>query len=275
MRGRSGEFEAFFRTDGEGGPLLVVYHVQKTAGTSLRRVVRANLPPAEVETLPYLHKEASTRAEFLSWHSDWYRALDDDRRARLACVMSHWAGYLLPALDRPADALVLVREPVDRTLSYYWFKQRRRGPGRPLEPLDRLYELEGNRSDGVERPGLWDQLCNWQSRALLSPFHDTSALAHAAGPSPDADVWRERLRDVVERVYLAGVQDRFGEYLELLGRRYGWKIFEPRNKVNPARPAEEISPGLRETILAHNWLDAELYELCREAVEEPTGTGRA
>ena len=271
---RSGEFEAFFRTDGERGPLIVVHHVQKTAGTSLRRVVRANLPPSEVETVAYLHKEASTPAELLAWHRDWYHALGDDRRRRLACVMSHWAGYLLPALDRPADALVLVREPVDRTLSYYWFKQRRRGPERPLEPLDRLYELRGNRSDGVERPGLWDQLCNWQSRALLSPFHDTSALGHSAGPSPDADVWRGRLSDLVERVYLVGVQDRFPQYLERLEQRYGWEIFEPRNKANPLRPAEEVSPELRETILAYNWLDAELYQLCSDAIKERTGSGR-
>jgi hypothetical protein len=275
MKGRSGDFEAFFRTDGESGPLIVVYHVQKTAGTSLRRVVRANLPPSEAETQPYLHKQAKTPRELLSWHDRWYRTLDAERRGRLACVMSHWAGYLLPALDRPVDALVLVREPVDRTLSYYWFKQRRRGPERPLEPLDRLYELRGNRSDGEQRPALWAQLCNWQSRALLSVFHDTSELANSAGPPADADRWRERLRDLVERVYLAGVQDRFADYLELLARRYGWETFEPRSKVNPVRPAEDISQAVRETILAYNWLDAELYELCRNTIKEPTGSGRA
>jgi hypothetical protein len=274
VRGRSGDFEAFFRTDGETGPLIVVYHVQKTAGTSLRRVVRANLPPAEPETQAYLHKEVKTPRDMLAWHEGWYRGLDAGQRARLCCVMSHWAGYLLPALDRPADALVLVREPVDRTLSYYWFKQRRRGPARPLEPLDRLYELRGNRSDGEQRPELWDQLCNWQSRALLSPFHDVSELEHSAGPSADADVWRERLRDLVERVYLAGVQDRFADYVDLLGRRYGWEVFEPRSKVNPVRPEEEISAEVRETILAYNWLDADLYELCRSGTKEPTGTSR-
>jgi hypothetical protein len=183
--------------------------------------------------------------------------------------MSHWAGYLLPALDRPVDALVLVREPVDRTLSYYWFKQRRRGQERPLEPLDRLYELRGNRSDGEQRPGLWAQLCNWQSRALLSVFHDTSQLEHSAGPSADAALWRERLRDVVDRVYTVGVQDRFGDYLDVLAQRYGWETFEPRSKVNPVRPAEEVSAELRETILAHNWLDSELYELAQNAAGAP------
>ncbi len=51
----------------------------------------------------------------------------------------------------------------------------------------------------------------------------------------------------------------------MLAQRYGWETFEPRSKVNPVRPAEEISAELRETILAHNWLDSELYELAQNA----------
>ena len=281
MKARSGDAEAYFRTDGGSGPLIVVYHIQKTAGTSLRRVVRANVPPAEREVTPYLHKSARTPSELLTWHDSWYRSLDEDRRARLCCVMSHWAGYLLPALDRPADALVLVREPVDRTLSYYWFKQRRRGPQRPLEPLDRLYELRGDRSDGERRPALWNQLCNWQSRALLSVFYDVTELGHSRGPSPDADLWRERLQELVSGVFFVGIQDRLDEYLDELASRYGWDVFVPRSKVNPIRPDEAAPDSLRETILEHNWLDAELYDLCRRAQAsrraapaEPSSSGR-
>ena len=64
---------------------------------------------------------------------------------------------------------------------------------------------------------------------------------------------------------MVGVQDRFVEYLDVLAQRYGWETFEPRSKVNPVRPAEGISADLRETILAHNWLDSELYELAQNA----------
>jgi hypothetical protein len=265
IKGRSGVAQAFFRSDGgEPAPLIVVYHIQKTAGTSLRRVVRANLPPADVEVIPNLSPSARTPARLLDLHREWYESLDEPRRAQLCCVMSHWAGYLLPALDRPAEPLALVREPVDRTLSYYHFKQRRRGPERPLEPLEQLYETGAG-----GRPELMTQLCNWQSRALLSVFHDVSELEHSAGPSVDADVWRERLRDLVEHVFLVGVQDRFEQYVSALVRRYGWKALVPHSKVNPQRPPlSEVSSELRETILAHNWLDAQLYELCREVQKQ-------
>jgi hypothetical protein len=274
IKGRSGVAQAFFRSDpGDPSPLIVVYHIQKTAGTSLRRVVRANLPAADVEVIPNLSPSARTPVRLLDSYRRWYESLDEARRARLCCVMSHWAGYLLPALDRPAEALALVREPVDRTLSYYHFKQRRRGPERPLEPLEQLYE-----TDAEGRVELMAQLCNWQSRALLSVFHDVSALEHSAGPPVDADLWRARLRDLVEHVFLVGVQDRFEQYVGLLVRRYGWQAFVPRSKVNPQRPPlSELPSQLRETILAYNWLDTELYELCRkvqmrrEAEEQGSG----
>ncbi len=276
VRRRSGTAEAFFRTDGDDSkPVIVVHHIQKTAGTSLRRVVRLNLPPAEVEFDPTLRSVSRTRSKLLAWHRAWYESLDQDRRARLCCVMSHWAGYLLPLLDRPADALSLVREPVDRTLSYYYFKQRRRGPERPLPPLGELYERGAAGSLGKPGNELWDQLCNWQSRALLSAFHDVSALERTAGPTADADLWRARLREIVEQTYQLGVQDRFEQYVDLLAHRYGWQRIVPRSKVNALRPQERISDELGATVIAYNWLDAELYELAHRGQEQREAELRA
>ncbi len=263
---RSAATEAFVRTDRpHDGQLVVVYHIQKTAGTALRHVVRANLPPAEVEILPNLRSLRHSPGELLHWYADWYDSLDAGRKARLCCVMSHLAGYLLPALDRRAEALVLVREPVDRTVSYYHVKRRRRAPSRPFAPLEQIYAGDPSERLGSRRDS-WEQFFNWQSRCLLSVFHDVSELPATAGPSPDADLWRARLRRVVDEVFLVGVQDRFPEYVGLLAHRFGWKAFVPQSKVNPERPPlSDVSPELRETILAHNWLDAELYELCRQA----------
>jgi hypothetical protein len=280
IRRASASTEAFFRTDGpHSGPLLVVYHIQKTAGTALREVVRTNLPPADVEITPDLRDLRYEPAELLRWYRDWYLALDDDRRARLCCVMSHSAGYLLPALDRPAEALVLVREPVDRVLSFYHEKRRNflrdRDPNTPFNLLEAVYSPPTAKGP----PQAWPQFFNWQSRSLLSVFHDVSSLPATAGPSPDADAWRARLRELVDRVFLVGVQDRFPEYIDSLAGRLGWRdLFVPQSGVNRHRPPlSEASAEVREQILEHNWLDAELYGLCsraqarRAAAEEPDG----
>jgi hypothetical protein len=264
-KGRSSATEFFFQEPG-GAPVILVCHISKTAGTALRRFVRANLADAETEVVHNLRYVAKSPAERLRWFRAWYAALDDDRRARLSCVMSHWAGYLLPALDRPVDALTLVREPVDRTLSYYFHKQRQH-PEWSLASLERLGERR-SLPDWREAPehDLLDRLFNnWQSRALLSVFHDVSTLDGSAEPSDEANLWRERLRDLVDRLFLVGVQDRFEEYVDVLARRYGWPASVPQAKINPQRPSDvAVSPGLRDAILGFNWLDRELHELARQ-----------
>lgn len=260
--------EAFFRTDGEpSGPLVVVYHIQKTAGTALREVVRANLPPAEVEIAPDLRDLRYEPDALLTWHRDWYRSLDGERRASLCCTMSHSAGYLLPALDRPAETLVVVRQPVDRVLSFYWEKRRnflkRRDPNTPFNLLEKVYAT----APADRPPQAWPQFFNWQSRSLLSVFHDVSELGTTAEPPADADRWRSRLHELVEGgTYFVGVQDRLAGYIDSLARRYGWETpYVPRSGVNKLRPPlSESSAEVRDMILAYNWLDAELYELCRE-----------
>jgi hypothetical protein len=54
-------------------------------------------------------------------------------------------------------------------------------------------------------------------------------------------------------------------YVGLLSRRYGWRPLIPRVKVNGGRPAVFEASELWEMVLAFNWLDAELYELARQA----------
>ena len=270
----SASTEAYFRTDGpHSEPLLVVYHIQKTAGTALREVVRTYLPPADVEITPDLRDLRYQSAELLRWYRDWYLALDDDRRARLCCVMSHSAGYLLPALDRPADALVLVREPVDRVLSFYHEKRRNflrgKDPDTPFNLLEAVYSPPTAKGP----PQAWPQFYNWQSRSLLSVFHDVSSLPATAGPPPDADLWRNRLRELVDGVFLVGVQDRLSQYIDSLAGRLGWtNPFVPQSGVNRHRPPlSEASTEAREQILEFNWLDAELYDLCSEAQDRRAG----
>jgi hypothetical protein len=266
-RERSSATEFFFE-DAPDRPLIVVVHIAKTAGTALRRFVRGNLADAEVEVIHNLRYLARNPAERLEWFRDWYSTLEVGRRARLSCVMSHWAGYLLPALDREADALTLVREPVDRTLSYYFHKQRQH-PEWSLDTLERLAE-ERSAPDWRSHPRaeLLDRLFdNWQSRVLLAIFHDVSTLESLEPEDGEAEMWRERLRELAEDVFTIGVQDRFDAYAGLLARRYGWLDAAVRRaKVNPHRPASPVvSATLREAVLAHNWLDCELHRLATRA----------
>jgi hypothetical protein len=262
---KRGNHEAFFRTDRDAvGPLVLVHHIRKTAGSSLRTFARANLNlfPTELDLLEPGMSKRDRGPEGLTWYREWYEGLGERRRC-LTCLMSQTAGYLLPSLDRPADLVSLVREPVDRVLSYHHdHKRRKPREVRALAALEQIY-AEADETPPESR-SLWEYF-NGQSRALLSIFFDVTQLPFSEGPSRDADLWRGRLRYLVDQVFVVGVQDRFAEYTGWLSRRYGWRPFVPRFKVNGERPAVFDAAALWETVLAFNWLDAELYELCRQA----------
>ncbi len=103
-------------------PLLVFAHIRKTAGTSLRRVIAGNYSHARYR---HLYVSVPKTDEHAPLH-DWYRELYHERltqkeRARLVCIASHSANYLLPALDRPFRVITMLRDPVDRVLSRYYF----------------------------------------------------------------------------------------------------------------------------------------------------------
>lgn len=273
-KGKSSTAEAFVRTDVErhDGPLLVYHHIPKTAGTALRRLIRENLPPCERKARR-APRGGSDRTALLGWYRDWYESFTAGERDRLYCVTSHSAGYIKPALDRPPAEILLVREPVDRVLSHFHYtRKRRRGPN--ATGADESVATVYSRYSGQLAPRAPDwfhgsnEYFNGQSRRLLRVAYDVSAMPFSDGPGPDADEWRERLFAIVDAALAAGVQDRFPEFAELLAGLLGWRASVPRAKVNPNRPrTSELDPELHATILAHNWLDAELHRRCTERLD--------
>jgi hypothetical protein len=208
----------------------------------------------------------------LDWYRDWYEGFDAGERNRLCCVTSHSAGYILPALDRPAAEILLVREPVDRVLSHFHYTRRRRtsNAARRDAPVESVY----SRFSGMPPPHAQERFhgsneyFNGQSRRLLRVWYDVSTMPFSDGPGPDANEWRERLFAIVDAALCTGVQDRFPEFAEVLARRLDWQASVPWAKVNTNRPrTSELEADVHATILAHNWLDTELHRRCTERLD--------
>ena len=261
---KRGTPEAFFSPQATGEPPVLVYHLRKTGGSSLEQFVRENVMRAagEVETLRERISKRADPLENIRAYRDWYRGLDAERRARLRCVMGRTAGFLLPNLDRSAETLTLVREPVDRVLSSHFdYKQRQPRTRDPLALLEEIYVSAADLDTGSTTA--WEYF-NGQSRQLLSVFYDVQSLPLSAGPHAGAALWRERLHDLVERVYFVGIQERFVDFVAEVAGRHDWvpMIFE-RKRNNDRIDVADLPEQLEETIRVHNWLDGELHELCR------------
>jgi galactose-3-O-sulfotransferase len=221
---------------------LIFLHIPKAAGTTLNRIIEWQYSPLAIFTMdPYRIRATPERL----------KRLPEGRRRRLRVVRGHMFYGVHKFLPQGATYFTMLRDPVARVLSAYYFILRR-----PLNPLHRKVKRERLGVEDCLR--LFPQRHNLQCR-LIAGVKDT-AIAN------------ERLLDMAKEhltksFSVVGICERFEESLMLMATTFGWEIpFYKNCKVSKARP--QIGPGTVEMIRDHNRLDVELYEFGKGLFEE-------
>jgi hypothetical protein len=228
-------------------PFVFFQHIRKTAGTSLRHLIYSNKGETSFEMLRLPGKRGREAGES---HAELYRSLDRP----LVFAAGHTANFFAPLVeDRPVLGLTLLRRPIDHVVSTHYFLRRDEHT-----TLEDLYGVSGS------GPAMKSTASNWQARSLLAPHYDTRSIPLLA-TDPDGDLWRGRLFDLVDRLYLVGLQDRFLHSVSLFAERLGWtKLYPASVRFSARRPREPVEPKLADAIRRYNWLDESLYERTRE-----------
>lgn len=221
---------------------LIFLHIPKTAGTTLNRIIDWQYSPLAIFTIDP-HRIRAT--------ADRLKRLPEKRRRRLRVVRGHLSYGIHECLPQGATYITMLREPVARVLSAYYFVLRR-----PLNPLHRKLKKE--------RLGIEDCL-------RLFPDRQNSQCRFIAGvDDPAAD--DERLLDIAKEnltrsFSVVGISERFEESLMLMASTFDWEVpFYENHKVAKTRP--QIEPSTVEMIREHNRLDLELYEFGKHLFEE-------
>jgi hypothetical protein len=223
----------------------IFLHVPKAAGTTLQRVTERHYRPSEIFFLGSRVQDAI----------DDLRRLDPVRLERLRLVHGHLAFGLHEALPGPCSYFTLLREPVDRVASFFYFVR---------EQGDHyLYDL--SRSAGMDLAGFMESgvtimVDNGQTRQI-SGLWDEIPYGEC-----DREVLELAKRNLRSRFDVVGLSERFDESLLMLGRRYGWRhLYYTRENVTSRRPPRrELPRADRLAIERHNALDAELHAYAAE-----------
>jgi len=261
-------------------PLLVYHHIQKTAGASLRIVVKENYPPERL-------LESYGAATDNEWYRLWWGSFTAGERSTIRCVAGHSANHLLPALDRPFRVLSILRDPVERVVSLYhyllgrhdYMKAHAPGGGRGKREalgllegenwtLDDIYRHLGGGHEGrsVEHQKL-STFFNGQTRAILRPHSDLETLAYAEGSWPEGELHLKTALEYVKRHYAVGLQEDFVHSIDRFAQEFGWhSVFTPYVNVTQHERRHEVSDETRALIRRYNALDIELYEHFREVL---------
>lgn len=217
-------------------------HLQKTAGTTLRQrlshlVGESAMYPSEVdgdtEGLTFLTDELARR----------YAA----RASEIRIVFGHFPLCARELLEGSFRTLTMLREPVERTLSYLRH-HREWTPADQDKTLDEIYD------DPFRFHGLAHNHMTKMFSLTLDEMTDGMLTKVTFGPER-----LERAKAALETVDVVGVQEAFAEFCEDLNAAFGWQLGDRPRFANRSTSVD-VTPTLRERIAKDNAADSELYE---------------
>src|SRR5690349_1326721 len=94
-------------------PLVFYLHIPKAAGTTLNTILAKRFRRRDVFTIRNPKKAVEELA-----------GLPDAKRAKLKLIKGHFAYGLHKEVGRPFEYITVLREPVDRVVSHYYYVLR-------------------------------------------------------------------------------------------------------------------------------------------------------
>jgi hypothetical protein len=228
-------------------------HVMKTAGATLRWHIRSNYKRFQV----YPFKQVDLDVQDANYSIEYLTSLDKGRRRRIRVFTGHFPFVAVELLGLDVTTLTILRDPVERTLSYLRHCKRYHEPHRELA-LEEIYE------DQFFFP-------------LFIHNHQAKLFSLTPGDHPksymdvlDVDARRlEIAKANIERVDALGMQDDFDWFLADLERRFGWQPANVKD-VHVIR-GSDVSASFRRRIAEDNAADVEFYEYARSLYERRRG----
>jgi hypothetical protein len=219
-----------------GRPRVVFLHVPKTGGTTFVQILERHFPARAV-----LHTNG-VQLDTLRHRLD---PVTPAQRAQVALLHGHVSYGAHTLFPGPAVYLTLLREPVDRFVSTYYFERESAAPLHEFLVRTNLSLAEFTVCDEARR------------------YHDLQVrlLAGEAAPGEPEDLLARAKLHVEQHFKLVGLIERFDESVLLCGRRMGWRnLFSAKVNVTRERPRlAEVPAEVRAAIRARNALDVELY----------------
>lgn len=222
---------------------VIFLHLPKTAGTTLNRLIEWEYPVFQMYSIDPV---------FFTWSARHLRKLSPERLKKTRMFKGHMLYGLHEVLPQPATYITVLRDPVDRVISAYYFM--------------RSYKLH---------PLYWKlKRSNCSLEEFVRQFQRDNVQSKIIGGSPyELPCTREiveRAKDNLRhRFAVVGLSERFEESLALMKLRFGWKLSSYSSfNVTRSRPKKHDLPqSTLELIHEKNGLDMELYECGKQIFE--------
>ncbi len=226
---------------------LIFVHLPKCGGTTLNRLIEWEYPPTRI---------FSVDPSFFRWS---YRRLlkwPPHRLARMMVFQGHMPFGLHTRLPQPATYITVLRDPIDRGISEYYYA------------LSRVVHPEHRKMKqlSLEEYIQATPYANVQTKLLAGqdPGYD-----FLSGECSDEVLARAKA-NLSQHFSLVGLTERFEETLALAKVIFGWRVQNYASfNVTKGRPRKDDVPGeMRDAIAERYQYDVQLYDFARQLFEQ-------
>ncbi|WP_397545998.1 hypothetical protein ABUL39_07710 [Rhodothermus marinus] len=235
----------------------VFVHIHKTGGTTLNwGILHKNYSK---ECILDVHKPLTAKEIALV-----YLSLSEDNRKRIKLITGHFDFGIHEYINIPCRYFTLIRNPVDRVVSLYYFvKQTELGEvflrtrGYKKEEVDKM-----NLVDFLES-GMFPEANNGQVRMISGVGRSVNF------GEVNEDLLRLAISNLNKYFSVIGITEYFDESLLLMALKFGWKrIWYTKSNVNTKKPRRKLSEKELCTLQKYNKMDILLYNYVREQFEK-------
>ncbi|MEA5577335.1 sulfotransferase family 2 domain-containing protein [Anabaena sp. UHCC 0451] len=236
-------------------PLVIFTHIQKTAGTTLQSIIKQNYRSNQIITVPH-------RQPF----SEVIESVQNQvNTSKIKIIQGHIGFGLHNYLPKSYGYITLLRDPVQRVISSYYFRQTNPDT-KPMTLEEFCLARESNAMtkwlSGLEFPyqvsiGFKDlKKAKEEGDTRLINYHNQDILQLL-------ELAKQNLKDNFKVI---GITEKFDETLILMKHYLGWRnIYYYRQRVATNKPPESaFSPEILTFIQKHNQFDIQLYEYALE-----------
>ena len=224
---------------------VIFIHIPRTAGVSLDAILERQYNPAKIYSLYSPEK------------LEKFKHLDDEKKANIQLLNGHFMSYgIHERLPNPSTYITMMRDPVDRVISHYYFV--RRSPNHYLHETVMSNNMTLQEYVGSE---LSIEINNGQTR-LLAGLKENPGIGIGKGFPEMLDSAK---KNIEENFAVVGLMEEFDKSLILFKKALGWSetFYLKRNETKNRKALKEVPENIIQTIRDYNEMDIDLYDYAK------------